>query len=155
MTGPSVFDPSRARMSPVRGATSGPWARLGRMPWAVASIVGAALVVTLFAPDLVSGSEHEHLPLAAMLVWLWAAAAVVYVAEASRAAGFATVAAPMVATVAVIWGITALAATFGPELVTGSDPTHVPLTALAAPVFAALATGYVCLRAIVDASTHR
>ena len=31
------------------------------------------LVISLFAPDLVSGSEHEHLPIAAFGTWLWGA----------------------------------------------------------------------------------
>ena len=46
-------------------------------PFAVAGsgIIAAAAVITVFAPDLVSGSEHEHLPLPGLLVWLSAAVA--------------------------------------------------------------------------------
>jgi hypothetical protein len=44
-----------------------------RMVWlyvGLAAVWGAVLLVSLLAPDLVSGSQHEHLPLPAMLTWL-------------------------------------------------------------------------------------
>jgi hypothetical protein len=40
--------------------------------WRARGVVLGAIAITLFAPDLVSGSEHEDLPLPAILVWLWA-----------------------------------------------------------------------------------
>lgn len=44
----------------------------------------ATLLAALFAPDLVSGTEQEHVPLAAIIVWPWAAVATGYVLMAGR-----------------------------------------------------------------------
>jgi hypothetical protein len=111
---------------------------------AMAGVVLSAAAIAAFAPDLVSGSEHEHLPLPALLVWFWAGIAVAHVAllpaAVARRVAWATVA---------IWALGAIVAIAGPELVTGSDPTHVPLAAIAAPVFAAFGTTYACLHAAV------
>ena len=51
---------------------------------AAAVIVIAATLASVFAQDLVTGSEHEHLPLVALTIWPWAAAAVGYVLIAGR-----------------------------------------------------------------------
>ena len=45
---------------------------------ALAGIWLSAALMALGAPDMVSGSQHEHLPLALITVWLWAAAATAY-----------------------------------------------------------------------------
>jgi len=42
---------------------------------ALAGIWGAVLAISLFVPDLVSGSEQQHLPIAAFGTWLLGAAA--------------------------------------------------------------------------------
>jgi hypothetical protein len=116
----------------------------------VAAIWVATLLFSLFAPDLVSGSQQEHLPIAGLTAWLWAAAATGYVLMATRARstdddpawwlGFEL-------SVAVIWAVVALAGIFTPVLVTGSDPTRIPLAALVAPVAGMVATGFVALHA--------
>jgi hypothetical protein len=31
----------------------------------------AVVVISVFAPDMVSGSEREHLPIAAFTTWFW------------------------------------------------------------------------------------
>ena len=49
--------------------------------------------------------------------------------------------------VAVVWAVVALAGIFAPDLVTGSDPTRVPLAALVTPVAGMVATGFVALHA--------
>ena len=116
---------------------------------AMASVVLSAIVITTVGPDLVSGSEQEHLALPALLVWFWAGIALAHLALLDRATiGEERVRAVAWATLA-IWGIAAFLAIAGPQLVTGSDPTHVPIAALAAPVFAAFATSYTCLHAAV------
>lgn len=51
---------------------------------AVVATVIAAVLASLFAPDLVTGRGHEHLPLVALTIWPWAAAAVGYVLMAGR-----------------------------------------------------------------------
>jgi hypothetical protein len=44
------------------------------MLWTAIGIGGiwiAVLLISLLAPDLVSGSEQQHLPVAAFTTWLW------------------------------------------------------------------------------------
>ena len=116
---------------------------------AIGVVVASAFATTAFAPDLVSGSQHEHLPLPALLVWLWSMPAILYLRPSSNRT--VPISAADAATIVSIWVLSAAAAVFGPVLVTGTDPTRVPLAALAAPIVATLATGDVCLRA---ALTH-
>jgi hypothetical protein len=115
---------------------------------AVASIWVPTLLLSVFAPDMVTGSQQEHLPLGGLIAWLWAAAATGYVLMAthareesddpSRWLGFEL-------SVLTIWVVVALAAIFAPELVTGTDPTRIPLAALVAPIAGLVATGFVAL----------
>ena len=49
-------------------------ADLSWMLWTALGIGGiwvAVLLVSFSAPDLVSGSQHEHLPVAAFTTWFW------------------------------------------------------------------------------------
>ena len=124
--------------------------RLGAMApgVSVAVIWLATLLFSLFTPDLVSGSQQEHVPIAGLTAWLWAAAATGYVLMATRVRepdddpavwlGFEL-------SVVVIWTVVALTGIFGPELVTGTDPTRIPLAALVTPVAGLVATGFVAL----------
>jgi hypothetical protein len=110
----------------------------------------AALAIALFTPDLVSGSEQEHIPFAALTIWFYAGLATAYVVMASAMrsrAGFQ----PTTAIgwwIALIWAAVAIASIFGPELVTGADPTRLPIAAMVAPVIGMVTTGFL---AIVDA----
>jgi hypothetical protein len=105
----------------------------------------AVLVVSVFAPDLVSGTQQEELPLAAFVTWLWGAtgtAAVLVTMTRLRGrpsarpiwVGFAAV-------VAVIWVVATVLALALPDFETGTDPTRLPLGALLAPLGAAVLTG--------------
>jgi hypothetical protein len=127
-------------MSPIVHATEpkeswGPIAALGGV-W-----VAAALIAVL-APDMVSGSQHEHLPLALMTVWLWSCASSAYVLM-TPARGWQP---GWSLGVIGVWLITAVIAIRAPELVTGTDPTRIPLAAVIAPPVAAVVTGMLCLR---------
>jgi hypothetical protein len=103
---------------------------------------------SLLSPDLVSGSEQEHIPLAAITAWLWGLVSTGYVAllaavrsDVGEGLSWRSLALAVVS----IWSIAAAVSGLGPELVTGADPTRVPLSALIAPPAASLATGFVCL----------
>jgi len=110
-------------------------------------VMWASVVVAgVFAPDLVTGANHEHFQLAAVIGWPLGAvgtgmillAAVVGgapVAEGVRWYVFGTV-------VAAIWIAVALTSVLAPAMVTGTDPTTVPLAALVAPIFAVLGTAF-------------
>jgi hypothetical protein len=119
-------------------------ARPGALGCALAATIVvwiAVLVISVFSPDLVSGSEQQHLPVAAFGTWLWGTVATVAVLVGGgllRRAGEALWwVAPAVATM-VIWVVAALASVFAPTMETGTDPTTIPLAALIAPVVAAL-----------------
>lgn len=116
----------------------------------VAAIWVATLCLSVLAPDMVSGSQQEHLPIAAITAWLWAAAATGYVLMAARGRDDTDDPARWVnleLSVVVIWAVVALAAVLTPELVTGTDPTRIPLAAIIAPVAGMVATGFAALHA--------
>ena len=108
---------------------------------AVASIWVSSALVAVFAPDMVSGSEHEHLPLAALTVWLWTLTATAYVLMGARR----TTSVTLVVGVAAVWAAVFVVAVAAPTMVTGSDPTEIPIGALLAPAVGALATGFLAL----------
>ena len=105
----------------------------------------AVLVVSVFAPDLVSGSQQEHLPLAAFTTWLWGAVGTgAVLLTMTRLRGDAT-AQPIWtgygAAVGLIWVVATVLALALPEFETGSDPTLIPFGAIFAPLGAAVLTG--------------
>jgi hypothetical protein len=114
---------------------------------AVAAIWLATILSAVLAPDMVHGSAQEHLPLAALAGWPWALTATAYVVitahenETMRSTGFAL-------TIGVIWLAVAVVSILGPVLVTGTDPTRIPLAAVIAPVLGMAATGATCLLAL-------
>lgn len=109
---------------------------------AVVAIWLSAVATAVWAPDMVTGSEQEQLPMAAFTVWLWAAVATGYVLMGSRdrqgTPGL------VLGTVAV-WALVFVAAVFAPTLVTGSDPTTVPISVFLAPVAGTVTTGFLAL----------
>ncbi len=117
---------------------------------AVAAIWLATLCFSVFAPDLVSGSQQDHVPIAGLTAWVWAAAATGYVLMAARSRSTGDDPAVWLSfelSVVVIWAVVALAGIFAPDLVTGTDPTRIPLAALVTPVAGMVATGFVALHA--------
>ena len=118
----------------------------------------AVLVISLFAPDLVSGSEQQHLPLAAMIAWIWGAvgtAAVLWTMGSLRGdvtnrpiwVGYSAV-------VALIWLVATVLALVLPAMETGTDPTTIPLAAIFAPLVASVMTGLGGLVAIGFSRDH-
>ena len=113
---------------------------------AVATVIGAVALASIFSPDLVTGAEQEHLPIAAVTDWLWGAVAIAYLAFVDHdrmSAGHATA-------IGVLWAAVAVVSIFAPDVVTGSDPTRLPLAALVSPVVGTVVTGFLCLHAIRD-----
>jgi hypothetical protein len=127
---------------PGRRTADGSW-----MVWTtvgLAAIWLAVLLISLFAPDLVSGSQHEHLPLAAFGTWLWGVVATIGLLWGQGRLRGDALRRPLwtglSVTVVVIWAVaTALSLTL-PVFRTGSDPTELPLGALVAPMGAAALT---------------
>lgn len=114
---------------------------------AVASVWVAVAVASVFTPDMISGSLEEHLPIAALTMWLWGAIATAFIVmtgamgrgtDDDRWRGTAVM-------IIVIWAAVAVAAIWAPELVTGTDPTRIPLAAILAPIAGTIGTAFVCL----------
>jgi hypothetical protein len=128
-------------------AGSTPTADGSWMLWAViglAAIWICVLLISVFSPDLVSGSEQEHLPLAAFFAWLWG-----LIATGGFLWGMAKLRGTVErrpiwiglgTTVVMIWVIATVLSIWLPVQETGSDPTQLPIGALIAPLGAAALT---------------
>jgi hypothetical protein len=108
---------------------------------AVGSVLLAVLFASLFSPDLVTGSNQEHLPLAGMMDWFWGLIAVAYLAFVRTGRADATFG----LSVAVLWLAVAVTSIASPAMVTGTDPTTIPIAVLIAPIVGCLATGFLTL----------
>ena len=89
---------------------------------ALASIWLSAALMVLGAPDMVSSSQHEHIPLALITVWLWAAAATAFASMTPSRGSLARWTLGVVG----LWVADALIAVAAPVMVTGSAPTPHP-----------------------------
>jgi hypothetical protein len=115
---------------------------------AVGAVWLAVVLVSVFSPDLVHGSEHEHLPIAAILTWFWGALATAFLlvplavhrrTDETRPEWWFVLAAATSA----VWTAVIFVSIFAPNQVTGSDPTRVPVGAMLSPVIGMVATAFV------------
>jgi hypothetical protein len=110
----------------------------------IAGIWVAVALISIFAPDMVTGSEHQHLPVAALGSWFWGLIATgAFLWAMGRLRGNA-IRRPIwtgltVATLA-IWAVATVASIALPVVETGSDPTRLPIGAMVAPVAATVLT---------------
>lgn len=108
--------------------------------WVSIGIAGIA------SPDMITGSEREHIPVVAFTDWLWAglATALVMLAVSRRSPGASrSLWMGMTIAIAGIWLTVAAVSVLGPEMVTGSDPTRIPIAAMIAPIAGSIATAFV------------
>jgi hypothetical protein len=117
------------------------------MAIAVGSIWVAVATISLGAPDMVSGSEQQHLPIAAFGTWLWGTIATISVLHfwtgrrhRSARADRLELHRVFAVGVAAVWAVATGVALFGPVMVTGTDPTRMPLAAIIAPIAATVIT---------------
>ena len=115
--------------------------------WTVAGIAGiwvAVTLISLFAPDMVTGSEQQHFPAAAFGAWLWGlAATAAFVWAMGKLRGDAVrqpIWIGLAAATAAVWLVATVLSIALPVYETGSDPTRLPVGAMVAPVAAALLT---------------
>ena len=120
---------------------------LSWMLWTAIGIGGiwvAVLLISLLAPDLVSGSQQEHLPVAAFTTWFWGGVGTMVLLWAmGRLRGSARWQPIWIGLSVVtlgIWAVATILAITLPVMVTGTDPTRIPFAALFAPVAAAMLT---------------
>lgn len=125
-----------------RATADGSW-----MMWTATGVAGiwlAVILITLFAPDMITGSQQEHMKVAAFATWLWGLiASTVFLKGMGKLRGTPS-RQPIwsglaVATVA-IWVLAAIVAIAAPRAVTGTDPTQIPVAAMFAPVAATVLT---------------
>ncbi|HEX7473051.1 MAG TPA: hypothetical protein VF323_08195 [Candidatus Limnocylindrales bacterium] len=114
---------------------------------AVGSIWLAVLVASVFAPVMITGSNHERLAIAALGDWLWGGLATgLLLLAAAFVRPERTGIWPVVAlTSAVIWAAVAIASVFAPDFVTGTDPTTIPLAAMLAPIAGSIVTAFLAV----------
>jgi hypothetical protein len=110
----------------------------------IAAIWIGVLGISVAAPDLVSGSEHEHLPLAAFTTWIWGLIATVGLlwgmSKLRGSAARQRLWIGLVTAAAVIWGVALVLSVALPVWETGSDPTELPIWAIVVPLAASMLT---------------
>jgi hypothetical protein len=126
------------------GTADGSW-----MLWTAIGIGGiwvAVLLISLFAPDMVSGSEQQHLPIAAFTTWFWGGiGTLVFLWAMGKVRGSATWPPTWIGlsvTTLAVWTVATILGIAAPVFVTGSDPTRIPVAAFFAPVVAAMLTAF-------------
>ncbi|HEU4425863.1 MAG TPA: hypothetical protein VFR67_25270 [Pilimelia sp.] len=117
------------------------------MAWTVVGIAGiwvAVLLISFLAPDMVSGSEQQHLPVAACSTWFWGLVATgAFVWAMGRLRGNASrrpIWTGLAVTTLVVWAVATIMSLTLPVFVTGTDPTRIPVGALVSPVAATVLT---------------
>ena len=94
---------------------------------------------------MITGTEHERLAIAAVIDWFPAAIAsgLVLMAFSRRTRGSSpSLWLGFLIAIGSIWAAVALVSIFSPALVTGSDPTTVPIAVFIAPIGGVIATAF-------------
>lgn len=133
---------------PARPVHSGR-SQLFRLAAAGIGIVWAAvIVISVFSPDMVTGSQHDHIAIAAVFTWIWGLIATRFIFTELAALRGHSDRFPdawlLVGGIAVVWIAAAVVSVVAPEFVTGSDPTRLPIAAMLAPIAAMLLTVNFC-----------
>lgn len=117
------------------------------MAWTAAGIAGiwvAVTVISVFAPEMVTGSEQDHLPVAAFMSWLWGLLSTgAFVWAMGKLRGNATrrsIWIGLTAATLTVWVVAMILSVTLPVVETGSDPTRIPIGALVAPIAATVLT---------------
>ena len=117
------------------------------MAWSVAGISGiwvAVALISTLAPDMVTGSEQEHMPIAAATSWLWGLiSTIAFLWAMSRLRGKASrrpIWIGLATATLVLWLVATILSTTLPVVETGTDPTRLPIGAMVTPLAAAVLT---------------
>jgi hypothetical protein len=117
------------------------------MAWTVAGVAViwvAVALISVFSPDMVSGSEQEHLPVAAFATWISGVVGTgAFFWMMGKLRGRVTrrpVWIGLSVTTMAIWTVATILSIVLPVVETGSDPTRLPVGAMVAPVAAAMLT---------------
>ena len=125
-----------------RATADGSW-----MAWTAAGVAViwvAVALISVFSPDMVSGSEQEHLPVAAFATWISGVVGTgAFFWMMGKLRGSVTrrpVWIGLSVTTMAIWTVATILSIVLPVVETGSDPTRLPVGAMVAPVAAAMLT---------------
>jgi hypothetical protein len=117
------------------------------MVWSVGGLAGiwtAVVLISVLAPDMVSGSEQEHLPVAAFTTWLWGLVATGgFLWAMGRLRGNASrrpIWTGLAVATLTVWLVATILSIALPVVETGSDPTRLPIGAMVSPIAAAVLT---------------
>jgi hypothetical protein len=117
------------------------------MLWTAIGIGGiwiAVVLISLFAPDFVSGSEQEHMPAAAFTTWFWGGVGTLaFLWAMGKLRGNATWRPTWIGlsiVTLVVWTAATVIGIATPVVETGSDPTQIPVGAFFGSVAAAMLT---------------
>ena len=110
----------------------------------LAGIWIAVILISVLAPDMITGSHQEHLQVAAFGTWLWGLiASAAFLTGMGRLRGKASRQAiwtGLALATAAIWLLAAILSITVPRAVTGTDPTQIPVAAMVCPVAATVLT---------------
>jgi hypothetical protein len=102
------------------------------------------VLISVLAPDMVSGSEQEHLPVAAFATWLWGLVSTGGFLWAMGKLRGDAVRRPIWIGLSVValtvWLVATILSITLPVVETGSDPTRLPIAAMVTPIAAAVLT---------------
>ena len=117
------------------------------MAWTAAGMAGiwvAVTVISLGAPDMVTGSEQQHFPVAALSTWLWGLVSTgAFVWAMGKLRGNATrqpIWIGLTVATLIVWLVATIVSVSLPVVETGSDPTRIPIGALVGPMAATALT---------------
>lgn len=134
-------------MAPAHGGQAAATADGSWMAWTVAGIGGiwvAVGLISLLAPDMVTGSEQQHMPVAAFSTWLWGLISTgTFLWGMDRLRGSSErqpLWIGLAVAVLVLWLVATVLAVATPRVETGSDPTRIPIGAVVAPIAATVLT---------------
>ena len=98
------------------------------------------IIISLFSPDLITGSQQEHLKLALWTAWIWGLLASIITLRMIREKFDYKTHLYLSITFIVIWAIVCILALVVPPFVTGSDPTSIPFGSVGAPILGLIFT---------------
>ena len=107
---------------------------------ATAFIWMSVIFTSLFSPDLISGSNQEHLPLVLWTAWFWGLIANMFLFRLLKEQNDFSILKLQIGSVIILWTIVAMIGIFTPPFVTGSDPTSLPIASIVAPLIACILT---------------
>jgi Short C-terminal domain len=116
---------------------------------AIGGVWLSVVLASIFAPAMVTGTQHDRLPIAGFEDWVFGAVATGAVIQAAMEGLHAGVSARPLwlvlgITVATVWVGVLLVSVFTPDFVTGTDPTRLPFAAMLSPIAGSVLTGVVC-----------